>query len=175
MGSGGQQRVGYWATQPACRGCVSRGPGMLCVLVTCFQVSSLSFQVDLVRELSQNFSLADTSSVIPSCCRVACTPLWSLALPGQLLLCHCAAGSHGGLCSCLYTRLPWQDGDITSLLFRVGRHCRVAGHVHWAPRSGWERMRAVKCVGGTGTRRELLLSHPEPWGPASPSEEQAGP
>ena len=84
-------------------------------------------------------------------------------------------GPTGSVCSCLYSRLPWQDGDITSLLFRVGRHCRVAGHVHWAPRSGWERRKEMKCVGGTGTRRQLLLSHPEPRGPASPSEEQAGP
>ena len=33
----------------------------------------------------------------------------------------------------------------------------------------------MKCAGGPATRRELLMSHPEPRGPACPSEEQAGP
>lgn len=41
--------------------------------------------------------------------------------------------------------------------------------------SGWERRREMKCAGGPATRRELLMSHPEPRGPACPSEEQAGP
>lgn len=51
----------------------------------------------------------------------------------------------------------------------------MAGHVHWVPRSGWERKREMKYAGGTATRRELFLSHSEPRGPASPTEEQAGP
>ena len=32
-----------------------------------------------------------------------------------------------------------------------------------------------ECAGGPASGRELLMSHPEPQGPACPSEEQAGP
>lgn len=100
--------------------------------------------------------MADTSYIILSCCCVAFTPLWILASLGQLL-CHCTVRSHRSSCACLYTGLPRQDGDITWLLFRAGWLYRVAGHVQWAPRSGWER-REMKCAGGTATRRELFLS-----------------